>query len=353
MGYLLKGAYYISDNYLVSILLFALVMEIILSPLQIKQQKNQISQAKLQPKVRAITKKYDGRNDQASMQKKQQEIMSLYQEEGFSPYGGCLPMLIQLPLILAVYNVIIKPLKYICGVGSDTIEALGEHFGNKAMSQIDIIRNINNGGGIDAFVGDFPGLEGVTLPKFTNLGLDLSVNPNLNDFGILWLIPLFVFLASFGSTVIMRRFTYQPPESADVQNSTSMKVMNIGMPLMSAYIAFRVPAAVGCYWVFRSVISVIEKFILSKIWPIPRPTEEELRQAEREYGAKNKKKKHEADPNRPPVRSLHRIDFDDEPLPPPVIEPEEDEDAAAPEETPIERAPMKDDKKDKKKKDKK
>lgn len=348
MGYLLKGAYYISDNYLISILLFALVMEIILSPLQIKQQKNQISQAKLQPKVRAITKKYDGRNDQASMQKKQQEIMALYQEEGFSPYGGCLPMLIQLPLILAVYNVVIGPLKYVCNLGSDTISALGEHFGNAKMTQIEIIKHINAGGGIEAFTADFPALEGVTLPNFTNFGLDLSVNPSLNDFSILWLVPLFVFVASFASTIIMRRFTYQPPENADVQNSTSMKVMNVAMPLMSAYIAFVVPAAVGCYWIFRSIISVVEKFIISKIWPIPHPTEEEIRQAEREYGSKNKKKKKEADPSRPPIRSLHRIDFDDEPLPPPVIEPEEEDDSPA-EETPIERAPIKDDKKKDKK----
>ena len=344
MGYLLKGAYYIANNYLVAILLFSLVMEIILSPLQIKQQKNQIMQAKLQPKIRAITKKYDGRKDQASMQKKQQDIMELYQEEHFSPYGGCLPMLIQLPLILALYHVITNPLKYICNVGADTISALMQKL--EVASQIDVIKKVNAGGGIDAFVPEFPGLEGVEFPNFVNLGLDLSESPSFDNFGILWIIPLLVFVASFVSAKIMRLFTYQPPESADVQKSTSMKVMNMTMPLLSAYICFMVPAAIGCYWVFRNIISVVEKFIISKIWPIPQPTEEEIRQAEKEYGAKNKKKKTESSASRegrPAVRSLHRIDFDDEPLPPAIPDPEEKEPEVSAEETPIERAPMKDD----------
>lgn len=344
MGYLLKGAYAITGNYLISILLFSLIMEIILSPLQIKQQKNQIAQAKLQPKVRAITKKYDGRSDQASMQKKQQEIMDLYQKENFSPYGGCLPMLIQLPLILALYNVITNPLKYICNVGADTISALMQKF--EVATQIDVIKNINANGGIEAFVSEFPGLDGVSFPNFYNLGLDLSESPSFDNFGILWIIPLIVFVASFASAKIMRLFTYQPPESADVQNSTSMKIMNMTMPLLSAYICFMVPAAIGCYWVFRNIISVIEKFVISKIWPIPHPTEEEIRQAEKEYGAKNKKKKANGAENKdkPAVRSLHRIDFDDEPLPPAIPEPEEAyEPEISAEETPIERAPMKDD----------
>jgi len=344
MGYLLKGAYFITGNYLVAILLFSLIMEIILSPLQIKQQKNSIMQAKLQPKVRAITKKYDGRTDQASMQKKQQDIMELYQKENFSPYGGCLPMLIQLPLILALYNVITNPLKYICNVSADTISALQQKL--EVVSQIDVIKKVNAGGGISAFVSEFPGLEGVEFPNFINLGLDLSESPSFDSFGILWIIPLLVFLASFASAKIMRMFTYQPPESADVQNSTSMKVMNMTMPLLSAYICFMVPAAIGCYWIFRNIISVVEKFIISKIWPIPQPTEEEIRQAEKEYGAKNKKKKPQQNENkegRPPVRSLHRIDFDDEPLPPAIPDPEEEEPEVSAEETPIERAPMKDD----------
>ncbi|MDD6879794.1 MAG: YidC/Oxa1 family membrane protein insertase, partial [bacterium] len=93
MGYILRFAYSFTHNYLFAIFLFTLVMEILLSPIAIKQQKNQIKQARLAPKVAAIRKKYAGRNDQATQQRMQQETMEMYQSENFNPMGGCLPLL--------------------------------------------------------------------------------------------------------------------------------------------------------------------------------------------------------------------------------------------------------------------
>lgn len=348
MGYLIRFAYSITNNYLLAIILFALVIEILLSPIQIKQQKTQIVQAKLQPKVRAITKKYDGRTDNVSMQKKQQEISELYQRENFNPLGGCLPLLIQFPVIICLYQVIINPLRYISGLSTDIINQISERLTNAGVTlgagqqlQIDIINYLHDNGtaGYEDLVGN------ATLPVFKMGPIDLSLTPKISEFSWLWLIPLFVFLSTYLSTIIMRHFTYQSPENEQMQNSTSMKIMNITMPLMSTWISFSVPAAVGCYWVFRSILSVVERFIISKIWPIPQPTEEELRAAEREYGSKKKERgaKPQKDANRPPVRSLHRIDFDDEPLPPPTPDPEpldDDEPASA---SPIDCAPLKDD----------
>lgn len=363
MGYLIRFAYAITHNYLAAIIIFALVIEIILSPIQIKQQKNQIAQSKLQPKVRAITKKYEGRKDNASMQKKQQEIMELYQKENFSPYSGCLPMLIQFPVILCLYQVIINPLRYIGGISKDAIAiltekigALGVDLGVGQQVQVNIINYLHEHGTGD-FVSDVPALDGAVLPTFKMGSFDLSQIPHIKEFNYLWIIPIFVFIGSYFSMKLIRRFTYQPPESADMQNSTSMKIMNLTMPLMSTWISFSVPAAVGCYWIFRNILSVVERYVISKIWPVPQLTEEEIRAAEREYGAKKKKSTQVKDPNKPPVRSLHRIDFDDEPLPPSVPEKDEDEEtekSALKEDSPIEIAPLKDDsKEDKPKKAKK
>ncbi len=362
MGYIMRFVSRLTNNnYLFAILLFALVIEILMIPLQIKQQKNSIAQAKLQPKVRAITKKYDGRNDQASMQKKQQEIMDLYQKENFSPYGGCLPMLIQLPVVLALYNVIMSPLRYICGLAKETIAAIETVVDNfdvangvfetieaaqKATNtQIGLIQRLKDTALFDKCVSEVPELAEVTLPNFNIGPFDLSLTPKFAEINWLWVIPIAVFLGMFFSTKIMRLFTYQPPESADMQNGTSMKIMNTVFPLMSAWIAFGVPAAVGVYWFMRNVISVVEKFIISKFMPIPKISEEEFKAAEREYGAKvkGKKVKTERDPNKPRPRSLHRIDFDDEPLPPAVPDPEpetssDSEDAG---DSPIDKAPLK------------
>ena len=348
MGYIIRFAYSLTNNYLFAILLFALVIEILCLPIQIKMQKNSIAQAKLQPKVRAITKKYDGRKDNASLQKKQQEIMELYKKENFSPYGGCLPMLIQLPIIFALYHVIINPLRYIAGMSADAIKTLtGLIPEGVTPSQIGIIQHLKDVG-IDGYVNEVPELSEIVLPNFTTLGIDLSVNPSFTEINWYWVIPVLVFLGMLASTKILRKFTYQAPETADAQNSGSMKVMNVAMPLMSAWISFSVPAAVGCYWIFRNVISVVEKIIISKIMPIPKMTEEELRAAEKEYGAKKKAPKSD-NTNKPKVRSLHRIDFDDEPLPPSKPEKESaPETTAEPENSLLGKAPLKEDKPERK-----
>ena len=111
-------------SYLAGICVFAVIIEILMLPFAIKQQKNSIRQAKLRPKEMAIKNKYKGRNDQPTMQKMQQEIQELYQRENFSPYSGCLPLLIQLPIIMALYSIIIDPLHYVMGQTAGMSQAL-------------------------------------------------------------------------------------------------------------------------------------------------------------------------------------------------------------------------------------
>ena len=90
-------------GYAIALLLYALIFKIVFLPFSIKQQKNQIAMAKLAPKIELIKAKYKGRTDQPTMQKQQQEIIELQQKEGYSPLSGCLPLLIQLPLIMLLY----------------------------------------------------------------------------------------------------------------------------------------------------------------------------------------------------------------------------------------------------------
>ncbi len=330
MGYVLRFAYNLTNNYLISILLFALVIEILLIPLQIKQQKNSIAQAKLQPKVRAITKKYDGRNDKVSMQKKQQETMDLYKRENFSPYSGCLPMLIQLPIILCLYNVITAPLRYITGLSNDAITALGEFLKGKGVTlgggqqmQMDMINYLQQNGITKEVTAAVPELtKDAVLPNF-HLGIfDLSQTPQISQPSWLWAIPVLVFVSMFLSMKLVRKFTYQAPEAQAASNGISMKIMDFAMPLMSTWISFSVPASIGIYWIFRQVVSVVERYILSKVMPIPKMTDEEIKAAEKEADKLAEKRKKEEKP----VRSLHTIDFDDDPLPPPVPDDDDDDD---------------------------
>ncbi len=320
LGWLIRTFYSWTHNYLISILLFALVIEIILSPLQIKQQKNSIKQAKLAPKINAIRKRYAGRNDNVSKQKMNQEIMEVYQQEGFNPAGGCLPMLIQLPIVLCVYQVIINPLTYLSGLSGEVIKKVKEFgdFAGAKMSEIQIVNSIRGDvSGFSSKIGE--DLSKGIFPDFKLFGLDLAQAPKDNVWPLI-LIPILVFVTTWGSVWIMKKFTYQAPEAEEAQNRLSMKIMNLAMPLFSAWISWMWVAVLGIYWAFRSVLSVGERFIISKIFPIPQPTDEEIKAAEKEAASRPKLE------DRKPVRSLHRIDEDDEELPPPVFDDEDDED---------------------------
>ncbi len=311
MGYLIRLAYSLTDNYLLAILLFTLVMEIILSPFGIKQQKNQVKQASLAPKVAAIRKKYAGRNDQATQQKMQNELMDMYQQENFNPAGGCGTLLIQFPIIICLYNVVINPLRYICNVPKAEIEALRTFLTESGVTldirnqQIAIINHIRED--VQSYTSIAPSLENAVIPNFTVGPFDLSQIPEISfsPFNWLMLIPVITFIVMILSQKITQMFTYQSPETADAQNSASMKIMMWTMPLLSVYIEFQMAAAIGVYWIFRSILSTIQRIVFSKLFPVPKFTEEDYKAAERAANVKEKKPKKE---NKAPVRSLHHID---------------------------------------------
>ena len=324
LGWIIEISYRFTHNYAIALFIFALVLQIVLFPLGIKQQKNSVKQASLRPKEMAIRKKYAGRNDKPTQQKLNEEIMELYQRENFNPMGGCLPMLIQLPILFSLYNVVISPLKYICGFGAETIkniqlkvyeilQAAGtegfEAFAEgKTVSQINLITKMRELG-LTNFVGENgQAITESMLPDFTIFGgkLDLSMIPIQHLWSILLLIPALTLVVTYGSTWISRKLMYNP--NPEAQNDISMKIMNLSMPLLSVYISFTVPATIGIYWIFRSILAVLQQLALSKMFPIPKFSEEDYKAAEREANfkalSKNQQKKQK-------VRSLHHIDDDD------------------------------------------
>jgi len=312
MGFLIRLAYSLTNNYMVAICLFALVMEIILCPIAIKQQKNQVKQATLAPRIQAIRKKYAGRTDQPTQQKMQQETMELYQSENFNPAGGCLPLLIQLPVIMCLYNVIINPLRYISNIPQAQITSLVELLQSQGVEislrnqQIEIINYLREVG-VQSYLSVAPALENAILPVFKVGPFDLSRVPTISfaPFDWLMLIPIITFIVYVGGQKIMQKFTYQSPESQDAQNQMSMKIMTWTMPLLSVYFEFQMAAAIGVYWIFRQVVSVGERILLSKLIPVPHFTEADYKEAERQANLSGKQKKREA---KAQVRSLHHID---------------------------------------------
>ena len=328
-GYVLRFCNNIMGNqYILALLLFALIVEILLLPFGIKQQKNSIKQAKLRPKEMAIRKKYAGRDDQPTKQKMSMEIQELYQKEGFNPMGGCLPMLIQFPIIIILYQIVIKPLHYICGLSEDMVnQAIQIVKGYPAYESATFSsgNNINLMGAIKDIMGKdphaFDTIEGFSdkissaadLPNLTIFGvdvLDLGVTPNFVDAAGRWLlwVPILTFLVYFLSMKLNRKLSYQPMAD-DKATGCSNKMMDIVMPLFSVWITFSVPAALGVYWIFKSILGVLKQWILKKAMPLPVFTDEDYKAAEKEMNARMEKAP-KAKSGRV-VRSLHHIDDED------------------------------------------
>ena len=325
IGYILKFFSNICGNsYILAILLFAILTELIMALVfGIRQQKNSIKQARLRPKEAAIRKKYAGRDDKPTQQKMTQEIQELYQKEGYNPMGGCLPLLIQFPILIALYNIVIDPLKYICGLSQDAIAQVANIIGmdtsRGTMAMLGHIEKM----GYEAFRN----VEGFTpevfenMPNLTVFGiLDLSVMPsecmNLEAIKtvsgwLVLLVPVLTFLSYFFSMKLTRKFSYQAmTDTQQSQMGCSNKMMDITMPLFSVFISFGVPAALGIYWIFKSLLGIVKQIILYYAIPLPKFTEEDYKAAEKEVFARADKSERVEKSGRV-VRSLHHIDDED------------------------------------------
>ena len=313
----------------------------------------------MRPKEMAIRSKYAGRNDQATQQKVAQEIQELYQRENFNPMGGCLPLLLQIPVIMALYNIVINPLKYVIGMSDEVITKIVEYVKgplettiSNPRNTIELIAVIKNKG-LEAFAElEADALGALTeavnngLPNFDFLGLDLGLIPKATELSILWIIPVVTFIVYFGSMKLTRKLTYQPTQAEnDKATGCSNAMMDITMPLFSVYLCFVVPGAVAVYWIFKSLLTTLKQFILSRIMPYPVFTEEDYKAAEKEYNVKAKPEKKKTASGK--VRSLHHIDDEDDEgneTKTPELKSEKKEKPAS---TLIEAAPLKEDPKKK------
>ena len=321
IAWLLDICYGMTSSYVLALFVFAIMVKIILLPLGIKQHSNSLKQASLRPKEAAIIKKYKGRNDRQSQQKRQMEIQEIQQRAGYSQLAGCLPLIIQLPIIIIIYNVIRSPLTYLCGFAKGTVDAVkGVAAGilGAEAAKLDEIAVLSN---MHKDLTPYAGIEGVTkeaLPNFFLFGnkIDLSQTP---EFGanILMLIPILTFCLTFATAKLTRKLSYQSPvmEQQSRDAKTSMFLMDLMLPLISTWITFSVPGVIGVYWMYQSILGVLQQFIMVKVKPYPVFTEEDYKEAEREILGKKKKirtgRNKDKDPNRVRPRSLHHIDDDE------------------------------------------
>ena len=267
-GYVLWFCFMLVHDYGIAIVLFTLFLKIILFPTAIKQQKSMAANARLAAKQRELQKKYG--NDKAKLN---EEVSKLYQKEGVNPMGGCLSSLLPMLLLLGVYCAVINPLTNTMHIASETVTkavsylntlpGIGTSF-NNFYGQIDIIKLAQTPQGTTYLSGFF---DANTIDQikdfgqgFHSFGLDLLGRPN-EGFTILLIIPVLCLVTS----VLAQYFTMKLQGTAQMQQGC-MKYMLLLMPLVSAYIAYTVPAAVGFYWIVSTVLGFLQTVILQNFY---------------------------------------------------------------------------------------
>lgn len=241
-----------ANSFAVAVLIFTVFINVVCIPLSIKSQKSSVGQIRIKPKLDELKKKCGDDRQKYSM-----EMQKLYQEENISMSGGCLPMLIRLPIMMSVYYLIRSPLTYLLHINKETIAnawnalvAAGAVKNANYVDELAIVDAINKGTisspEIAAQVGSV---------DFNLFGIDLTQTPHFSmnifaDWQAIWLIPIFAFLAQMLVSIIsmMMQKKINP-------DAPSMAGMMLTMPLMSLFIGFTLPGGVGFYWICSSLVS--------------------------------------------------------------------------------------------------
>jgi YidC/Oxa1 family membrane protein insertase len=266
--------YLLTNNYALSLLLFTLVTRAALFPLSIKQQKSQAAMTAFSPKLEELKVKYGNNKEKLN-----EEMMKLYAEEGINPMSGCLPMLIQLPILYGLFDVVYRPLTHLFHLSKDIVTQATEqiaplfaddrYFASRPELYITEM-------GASAFPG-LPELQEVLNNFSMNLFgfIDLTKIPTLTPdtwnaeaIGLV-AIPFASFLIQLISTLVMFRKQKAMQKASGAEQNPMMRGMMLtffGLPLFSLYISFSFPAGVGFYWALSGAFALLQMFILNKIY---------------------------------------------------------------------------------------
>lgn len=316
LGLVMNGIYYLMswigiENVGLCIILFTIIVYLLLFPLTYKQQKFSKLSQKMQPEIQAIQKKYNGKKDQASMMAMNEETQAVYQKYGVSMMGSCVQLLIQMPLLLALYQVFQNVPAYVTGVKNNfmpLVEGIMATSGYQdKMTQlvtdlgiytrpaadftvtdqttltnfvVDVLYKMNSNGW-DTLKEVFPSLTDIISSTYETVShvnnffwLNISDTPwqiittnfqagsYLLVIGAL-LIPVVSYLTQIINVKLMPQSGSSSGDNADAM-ARQMKMMNRTMPLFSFVICFTVPVGLGVYWIAGAVVRSVQQFFLNK-----------------------------------------------------------------------------------------
>ena len=306
LGWIMNAIFNLMDSLFgiqsigLSIILFTIVVYMCMYPLTYKQQKFSKMSAKMSPELKAVQKKYAGKQDQASMMAMNDETKAVYAKYGVSPSGSCLQLLIQMPILFALYRVIYNIPAYI-----STVKEVFMPLVNKLLTMdgaVEYMTEIGTKVGIskkadftaaNTFVDvlnkfqsnhwtelseKFPEVSELIFETQTNIdamnkfvvdGFNIANSPStLLKSGSVLIIVLAIAIPVLAAVTqyLNVKLMPQPDTSENEENamSQSMKSMNTMMPFMSAFFCFTLPAGLGLYWIMSAVVRSVQQFALNK-----------------------------------------------------------------------------------------
>ena len=318
LGLLMEGIFNVLNiigipNIGLSIIIFTIVIYLLLMPLTFKQQKFSKLSAKMNPEIQAIQAKYKNKKDNDSMMAMNEETQAVYAKYGVSPTGSCIQLLIQMPVLFALYRVIYAMPAYVGKIkeafyplvsklvtengASEFIQGLSNskmfanQFNNEAFvnGNVEYIENtlidcLNRASTAEwtSLADKFPSLSSdinstmTQLNEYNNfLGLNMANSPSFmmkDAFAAgsyllviaALLIPFLAALTQWINTKLMPQASSNTGNDTSDTMAQSMKTMNMMMPIMSAFFCFTLPAGMGLYWIAGSVVRSIQQIVINK-----------------------------------------------------------------------------------------
>jgi len=255
-----------TDNGLVglSIIIYTIIVYMCMLPMTINQQKTSRLTAVMNPEIQAIQKKYKNKKDQASAMKQNEEIQQVYDKYGASMMGGCLPLLIQMPFLFALYPVIYNIQEYVPAIATASEE-------------------------VNRFL---------TIPSLTITPMDMIKNSG--SYGMPSIIIIITAIAlpliSAGTQVLSMKLSQSisgqnNKSGQNAQMESTMKTMNTTMPLLSIFMVSTLPTGIGVYWIFSAVVRCVQQFFINK--HLKKMSIEDLIEKNKEKAAKKQEKRKE------------------------------------------------------------
>ena len=294
-AWLVRLFYNLTNSYGVALILFTLVIKLIMLPFQMKSKKSMMRMSRVSGQMQELQKRYA--KNQAKLQ---EEMQKLYEEEGVNPMSGCLWSFLPFPILIALYSIIRQPITHFMMLPESAVETLIQTATNAGVNLTNIVM-MDKATGTPALKDGLYQLAsygqinlvkavqemGLSTPEgwfdmnYNFLGLDLTATPweYVKSFTFTWAVigVILIPILAGPSQFVFSNLAMKTQPQADAAGGASMKAMMYMMPLVSVYIAFIMPAALGVYWIAQSVFSLIQEAILNKTFSAKLSEEEEAR----------------------------------------------------------------------------